>query len=332
MFISVIVCTYRRAADLAVLLPTLAAQTYPDMEVLVVDGSGDDPAVRETVEGFLDAHGRPLNMRLLVSRKGLMRQRNVALKEARGEVICFLDDDVTVDETFVAEVAGVFQRPDTQDVGGICGYDTAGYPSRVSLRWRLRQWLGTVPSLEPGAADRLGRTAPLSFAMPSPAWREVGWLSGFCMIYRRAAIGDLRFDEEMLTQGEDKDFSLRVGASWRLLLCGGLRVQHHPSAVERVSATRRLYQSGHGTGRIFAKRATRGVDYLTISRSLLGEFVIDILAFVTRPSRESLFAPFARAWGMIAGFRSLNKRPTRAQAAGRSAPVPVRMSQGMVEQ
>ena len=41
MKISVIVCTYRRKEPLAGLLGCLAAQTFRDFEVLLVDGAGE---------------------------------------------------------------------------------------------------------------------------------------------------------------------------------------------------------------------------------------------------------------------------------------------------
>src|SRR3954463_9542500 len=67
MDISVIICTYRRAGALMDLLGCLAAQTYGDFEVLIVDGSGDDPTVRDKVAQFAREERKQLDLRLLTS-------------------------------------------------------------------------------------------------------------------------------------------------------------------------------------------------------------------------------------------------------------------------
>lgn len=306
MTVSVIVCTYRRAEDLCRLLACLTRQTYRDLEVLVVDGTGDDPVVRDAVAAFVAGTGRTLRLELITSPKGLTTQRNGGLRVARGDVICFLDDDVTVGPTFIAAAAALLDQPDLRDVGGLTGFDLLSYPQPVSWRWRMRRLLGTTPSLDPGATDRLGRHVPVSFATRSPRLRRLGWLPGFCMIYRRSAIGDLTFDERLPTYGgEDRDFSLAVAARWRLLLASQLELEHHVSPNARSSDVRRMYETGFGTGRAFAKRAAGVRDRLSLAHYIACEFVLDVVTVLARPSIDRLRMPLARARGIMAGWRSL---------------------------
>lgn len=313
--ISIIICTYRRADDTRRLLECLAVQTFPGFEVLIVDGTGDDSAVRDAIAQLAMGPAAGMNMTVIESPAGLTRQRNVGLSRAMGDVICFLDDDVTVDAHFLEKVSTLLNEPEMSDVGGLTGYDLEHYPQPVSWKWRLRNLLGTVPGLDPGAADRLGRHAPLAFVRQSSACLRVGWLPGFCMIYRRESIGDLRFDEGLPTYGgEDRDFSLFVGERWRLLLCGSLLVRHHWSPSARGPAVRRMYETGFGTGRAFAKRARGARDAASIAHYITCEFLMDLLAFVRRPSLHQLRVPFARARGIVAGLSSLPRAP-RARPA-----------------
>ncbi|MGH7650177.1 MAG: glycosyltransferase, partial [Gemmatimonadaceae bacterium] len=232
--------------------------------------------------------------------------RNAGLRVARGDVVCFLDDDVTIGPTFIADAATLLGDPDLRDVGGLTGFDLLNYPQPVSWRWRLRRWLGTTPSLEAGATDRLGRHAPVSFATRSPALRPVGWLPGFCMIYRRAAIGDLAFDEGLPTYGgEDRDFSIGVSAHWRLMLASELELEHHVSPSARSSALRRMYETGFGTGRAFAKRARGLRDRIALAHYIACEFAIDAVLVFPRVSVDRLRMPMARARGIVAGWRSI---------------------------
>jgi glycosyltransferase involved in cell wall biosynthesis len=306
--VTVIVCTYRRADELEQLLRCLARQTCDRFEVLIVDGSGDDATVRDSVDRYQREEAPRFDLRLIASPKGLTRQRNIGIGQARGEIVAFFDDDIAIGDGFLDQVVQVFSDPNHQDVGGVCGYDVLHYSSPVTMRWRMRRWLRVVHSLEPGAVDHLGRNVPLSFLRPFSGCREVGWFSGFCMIYRRAALGNLHFDEGLPTYGgEDRDLSMEVAKRWRLLLCGDLHVEHRASNQNRVFDSQRVYQTGFGTGRGFAKRVRTVADYGTIAWYTVGEFIVDMLSFLRRPTRANLCSAIARPRGIIAGYRSLKR-------------------------
>lgn len=248
-------------------------------------------------------------MRLVKSPKGLTRQRNVGLTEATGDLICFLDDDVTFEPDFLARAAGVLSRPEAQQVGGITGYDPLNYSAPVTLRWRLRKLLGTIPSLEPGDTDRLGRAVTVSFLKPLTGYKPIGWLPGFCMIYRRAAVGGLRFDETLPTYGgEDREFSMRVAETWDLWICGDLLIKHHGAPQGRDSQLGRVFQTGFGTGRRFAKSVSTLRDVLTMVRTMFGDSLIDVVACFGHPSYPAFMTMFVRNQGFAAGWLSYNRR------------------------
>jgi len=321
-FISVVICTYGRATAFEDLLNSLDMQTYENFEVLVIDGNGKVSPARDTVEKFLNRSAARMQVALIASEKGLTRQRNVGLQAAKGDLICFLDDDVTFDADFLADVAGLFERPEMQTVGGITPYDVLHYPTPVTLRWRLRWLFDVMPSLNPGEADHLGRAVPLSFLKPWSGRKEIGWLPGFCMIYRRAAVEDLRFDELLPTYaGEDRDFSMRVGRCWRLLICGDLRVKHHYSIQGRDSDLERLRQSSFGVGRRFAKYARGLRDYPTIFSTFVGDLLIDLMGLVGRPGRHSFLTLFVRIRAFFVGLRSARAPELTARSSRGSDPL-----------
>ena len=305
MRISVIICTFGRAAVLRDLLDSLETQSYQDFETLIIDGNAEPSPARSTLYTFLQRPGTTIEVSLIPSIKGLARQRNVGLDHARGDLICFLDDDVTLPEDFLLQAAGIFERSEMQDVGGITGYDEQNYPVPVTLRWRLRRAFGVIPKLPPGGVDCLGRGIPLSFLQPFTGYKEVGLLPGFCMIFRRRALEDLCFDELIPTYaGEDRDFSMQVGWRSRLLICGDLRLRHHATLQGRDSELKRNFQSAFGMGRRFVKYSRGTRDDLRAIGTFLGDLVIDLIFLLRYPTRLNVRTTLTRISGFFHGLRS----------------------------
>lgn len=310
MFVSIIICTYRRAAALGALLHCLARQTYRNCEILVVDGSGEDASVRDAVESSIRLVGNQVDLRLIPSEKGLTRQRNVGLRVAQGDLICFLDDDVTVDEDFIAQAVDLFERNGMKDVGGVTGYDVLHYGRPMRLRHRLRMTFGFYPTLRPGALGHCGLVVPLDCQPPFSGCLDVSWLGGFCMVYRREAIKGLYFDEGLSTHGgEDINFSMRVGKDWRLVLCGDLKLKHHITATARQSGSRQVYECSYGIARSQLSRSRNLQAILWLLWYAWMELLLDLLSFLRRPSVLKARVIVNRQRGLIDGALSVSAKP-----------------------
>jgi len=309
MFVSIIICTYRRADALGDLLDCLAVQTYRNSEILIIDGSGEDLSVRDKVESFVGRVGDQLKLRLIRSRKGLTRQRNVGLREAQGELIFFLDDVVTLEQDFISQAVGLFQQSDMKGVGGIGGYDVLSYGLPIRSRDKVRQALGFFPSLRPGASGKCGLVVPVGIQPPFSGCIDVSWLGGFCMLYRREAIADLWFDEGLPTFGaEDANFSKRVGRKWRVVLCGDLKLKHHRTMTSRVDSPTQVYECSYGVARSHLSSSMTLDSVMWLLWYAFVELALDLLSFVWRPSWNKLHIIVTRQRGLIDGTRSLSTR------------------------
>ena len=106
--LSVVLPTYDAPQLLAAALRSLSTQTYPPAraEIIVVDdGSPGNPeAVLRQYDGPL-----PLKPILLPAHEGRARTRNTGIRAAQGELIIFLDDDMTVDADFLSAHARFHQ-------------------------------------------------------------------------------------------------------------------------------------------------------------------------------------------------------------------------------
>lgn len=87
--VSVVIPTHNRAALLKRALQSVLAQTYQNLEIIVVDDASSD-ATHEVVGDFVDPRIRYIRHE---ASKGGSGARNTGIRAARGEYIAFLDDD-----------------------------------------------------------------------------------------------------------------------------------------------------------------------------------------------------------------------------------------------
>jgi glycosyltransferase involved in cell wall biosynthesis len=119
MNISVILCTYNRCRSLARTLDSLAVQQLPDSvdwEVIVVDNNSKDQT-REVVEEFCGPHSGRFRY-LFEPQQGLSHARNAGIREARGDVLAFTDDDVTLDPKWLLNLTSALRDGTAVGTGG----------------------------------------------------------------------------------------------------------------------------------------------------------------------------------------------------------------------
>jgi glucosyl-dolichyl phosphate glucuronosyltransferase len=119
MNITVILCTHNRSASLAEALESLAASILPasiSWEVLVVDNNSSDQT-RQVVEDISRRH--PSHFRYLFEpRPGKSYALNAGIQESRGDVLAFIDDDVTVEPAWLRNLTVNLQSGEWAGAGG----------------------------------------------------------------------------------------------------------------------------------------------------------------------------------------------------------------------
>ncbi len=122
---SLIIPSYNREELLVQTLRCALAQTQPELEILLIDQTREH---RPETQAFLDAN----RTRLRVIRPevaSVTKARNTGLREAKGEVLVFIDDDTSFEPGFVA--AHVAAHADgTQVVQGRVTEQGSKRPSR----------------------------------------------------------------------------------------------------------------------------------------------------------------------------------------------------------
>jgi len=121
---SVVICTYKRPKSLIDTLRSVARQSLPssEYEILLVN---NDPSedLSDIVDEVRNTHltaGNPVHLRMIqCPLKGLSHARNAGISEARGLVVCFIDDDaVAAHDWLEATLAAYEEHPTAGVVGG----------------------------------------------------------------------------------------------------------------------------------------------------------------------------------------------------------------------
>src|SRR5215469_9996100 len=119
MNITIILCTYNRCECLAKTLDSTAALRLPESvewEVLVVDNNSTD-RTGEVVEAFCCRY--PGRFRYLFEpRQGKSYALNAGIREARGDVLAFMDDDVTVESSWLQNLISPLKDMNRAGSGG----------------------------------------------------------------------------------------------------------------------------------------------------------------------------------------------------------------------
>lgn len=230
MRFSLIVATINRTNELQKLLASLDRQTHRDFEVVVVDQNPD-----ERLLPILNAFRDRFEIRRVESAAGLSRARNIGLRTATGDVVCFPDDDCWYPNDLLANVNELLEANSNWD--GIIG-DSVDESGKPTLPWR----------------DRSGQlTAP-------KCWRRA---ISYAIFVRSKVLEKVRgFDATLGVgagspwgSGEDNDFVLRA-------LKAGFHIQYerriqviHPNLFRGFDAKtfRKRYSYALGDGKLLQK-------------------------------------------------------------------------------
>ncbi|EKP0308961.1 glycosyltransferase [Aeromonas veronii] len=102
--VSVLICTYNREAVLVDTIKDVLSQSYPSFEVIVVDQTKKHLA--ETENYLLQVKDQ---IRIFRQEPSLTKARNRALREAKGNILIFIDDDVVLTPNFIREHVAAHQ-------------------------------------------------------------------------------------------------------------------------------------------------------------------------------------------------------------------------------
>jgi GT2 family glycosyltransferase len=215
--VTVLVPTYNRQSDLRRCLEALSAQTHSPNQVLLVVRKDDTSTM-----GLIPEWKKRMPLTVVhPEMPGQVNALNAGLSAARSDVVAITDDDAAPRSNWVEKIVHHFSIDSR--VGGVGGRDWIHLES-VVIEDSARQV---------GRIRWYGRLVGNHHLGIGPA-REVDFLKGANMSYRRSAIKGLFFDPQLRGRGaqvtNDMAFSLGLKRQgWKLIYDPDVAVDHFPA-------------------------------------------------------------------------------------------------------
>lgn len=221
--VSILIPSYNSAAFVAETVDSVLAQSYPNIEIIVVDDGSTDDSVK-----ILQQYGNRITL-IPQANGGLASARNRGLRAASGEFLALLDaDDICEPGRLAAQVACLQQCPDAV----LCCTDFAAYsdgkilePSHIATYYRLvASTEGGISGLLPGrlvlevpqetwpagqAIDRI----PILFGRVDHILPWGNFIHPPTVMIRRSAVAVAGEFDEGIRNGTDYDWLLRMAAA-----------------------------------------------------------------------------------------------------------------------
>ena len=279
--VSVIVLNYKRLHELERCLDSIVIQDYPNIETIVVDNHSE-----EDVASVVRARGRAMRLIELAANLGPCGGRNAGIREARGEVVVTIDNDVSFASAFeVKHVVEAFgSHPGIHVLAfRICDAGTG--------KLRLREWCH-----------------PRDWEQAAETEFETNFFGEGASAFRREVFETVGLYWEPLFIGhEGYDLGLRIlNHGYRILYCPSVSVCHSMSQETR-SQSRPFYFYTRNYIWIAYKDHTfrAGVRYLAPKLLMMAFF--SLRAWNPRPFLRGV-------WEGISGLRRIDPRTPVARA------------------
>lgn len=204
--ISIIIPTYNRSALIKETVNSVLGQTSSDFEILVIDDGSTDNT-KQVINEIKDNRIKYFHK----NNGGVSSARNLGIKNAQGQFICFLDSDDLWPSNFLQTMIKNLQA-------------NQEYGASYCMRTLLLADGTTQPSYQKEFFCSGQVTAKLF---------EKTFIQTSAICFRKKVLDGLFFDES-LTNGEDVDFWLRISARTKFLFVPDVQIKYRqqPASAE----------------------------------------------------------------------------------------------------
>lgn len=182
--VSVVIPVYNSEKTVQKSLQSVVDQTYPNLEILIVDDGSTDGSKKE-IEAFIDRHPSMEITYIYQENKGASAARNAGLRRAKGDYIALLDSDDVWDPQKTVLQLDAFQKNENID------------------------FLATNRN-----GEKFGFFFGVNFGEITKITPQLMLHKNFLLtptvLFKRAIMDEVGFFDENLTHSEDLNYFLRI--------------------------------------------------------------------------------------------------------------------------
>ena len=227
MKISIVICTLSNYTGLEKVLESINKQKILPWEIIVVHGDIND----ETKRICNEWNNKGLTVIYLKAERSLVIQRNIGINKSTGDIICFFDDDIILDNDYFEGIVKAYKS--NEAIGGVQGTIT----NLSNLKFS-RILLSKIFLLEEIYGNgKIKRSGTPSFHKPINEIAEVQVFNGCQMTFRADIIKKIKFDSwyNDYWYGDDFETSFAVSKVYKLLQIPDSRLIHEGNASSERS-------------------------------------------------------------------------------------------------
>ena len=254
--VSVIIPTKNRKSDLEKCLDAVYCQTYLPEEVIVVEGGEKES------KQYFESRYKGLKYLEFSKSTGLTQSKNYGIKQSKGDVLIFLDDDLFIERDFIFKILELFEEKRSENIGGISGNIINQNTETEKGLYRILKMVFLMPMSGNGAFRISGMP---TFVYGDKNMRKVEFIAGGVTAYKRKVFEEFMFDEKLMgyCYGEDADFSYRVSRKYVNYYTPFAKATHKPSSEARGRGIKSLL--GNISAMIYRNKKNLGIKGMLFS-------------------------------------------------------------------
>jgi len=299
--VSINILTYNGEKWIEKCIKSVLEQTYPDIEILVIDNASTD----NTLEKIQ-------NIKTIKNEKnlGFSAGHNIGIKKSKGKYIFCLNQDIILDKDFVKNTVDLLEKDDK--IGSIQGkiyqlnngektdiLDTMGFTVYKS---------GRIIDTGHGEKDF---SSSLGTSLEP---KEVFGVNGVASIYRRTALNQVKlkeeyFDEDFFCYVEDVDLSWRLRRKgWKCVFAPNVIAWHDRTSSKSISGGWAEFRKTRKSQSLWLRRISwRNTWFAFIKNLPLKSFFHP--QFLKRQIKFSLYLLFFEPKVLLAKFEIIKLLP-----------------------
>ncbi|GAC1486465.1 MAG: hypothetical protein NVS1B13_13930 [Flavisolibacter sp.] len=291
--ISIVICTRNRASQLVQCLHSLESLYPKPKEIIVVDNAPSDQSTNQAAMGKSVIY-------VLEPRPGLDIARNTGIKRASGQIVAFMDDDISAEPNCLAEIEKTFEDLDIEAMTGLVLAAELNTEAQFVFE---KEW-----SFNRGYIDKVfdRNYFERTLSVGPPVW-EIG--AGANMAFRRHIFNFTGYFDERLDVGAagcNGDSEM-----WFRILSKGYSIAYNPRAVVHHQHRKTLsglkkqlfyYMKGFTVAALIQQKQQKNAGYKRQVFKILPLWYLKLLVrgFPTYASRYTTILSEIR--GLLAGL------------------------------